>query len=72
MPSFIGVECKAPGCGEPILLEETYDTERSVTIPLKMKPRKNRLRCQTCGSENDYTEQDEVRIVGEDEAGDAE
>lgn len=63
MPTYIGVRCKSVGCDVPIFIETTEDTRRSVTIPLKTTPYKERIVCQICGEENEYTESDLQRFA---------
>ncbi len=63
MPTYIGVRCKTIGCDAPIFIEATPDTRRSITIPLKTKPYKERIACQICGKENEYTENDLQRFA---------
>lgn len=58
MTRYIVVRCKTAGCQAVIPIEETQDTSRTVTIPLKVTPWIKAIQCPTCGNEHEYTEQD--------------
>lgn len=66
MPTYFAVRCKTEGCGKWLQVEEIDDdTQRAVTVLLRIHEFNAKMTCPDCGKEHEYFHEDLKKVKAE-------